>query len=76
VVDSQHVAEQLLDGAQIGAALQEVAGERVPKGVRADAESRAATRHVARDQALHAAARQPASPRIHKHRIAFLSCDF
>ena len=34
------VAEKLLDGAQVGAALQKVRGERMPDRVRADAEAR------------------------------------
>src|SRR5580765_4219700 len=41
------VAEELLDGAQVGAALQEVRRERVPERVRADAEPRTGGRHVA-----------------------------
>ena len=43
-----HVAEQLLDGPQVGAVLQQVRRERVPQRVRADAEARAAPGHVAR----------------------------
>ena len=48
--------EKFLDGAKIGAALEQVRGERVPQGVRADPEPRAAQADVARDQPLHAPA--------------------
>src|SRR5262249_3096878 len=41
------VAEELLNRTQVGPAFQQMRGERVPQGVRADAESRAARRHVA-----------------------------
>ena len=61
-----HVTQQLLDRAQIGAALEQMAGERVTQRVRADPEARAAPRDVARHETLHAAAGQPRAPRIHE----------
>ena len=57
------VAEQFLDRAQVGAALEQVRGKRVPQRVRADAEARAAQRDVAAHQPMHAARRSAASPR-------------
>ncbi len=56
------VAEQLLNRAQIGAALEQVRRERVPQRVRADAEARAARRHVPPHQPVDAARRQPRRP--------------
>ena len=53
------VAEQLLNGAQIRAPFQQMGGERMPQRVRADAESRAALRHVLPDQPIDASRRQP-----------------
>ena len=54
------MAEQLLNRAQVGAALQQVRRERVPQRVRTDAEPRAARRHVAPHQPIDAADGQPA----------------
>ena len=65
-----NVPEQLLDRAQIGAALQQVRGEGMPERVRADAEARAAGRDVACDEALHAAPREPCAARGDEQRIA------
>src|SRR5258705_13209772 len=45
-------------------------GERMPQGVRTDAEARAAAAAVLRNEALHAAARQPAAPRVDKQRVS------
>ena len=41
------VPQQLLNGAQVGAALQQVRGERVPQRMRADAGLQGELRHVA-----------------------------
>ena len=61
-----HVAEQLLDGAEVGAPLEQVRGERVSQRVRANPESRTAARDVARDEPRHASTRQPRPAGIHK----------
>src|ERR1019366_7769353 len=53
------VAEQLLDGAQVGAALEEMRRERVTQGVRTDAEPRAARRDVAPYETVHAPDGEP-----------------
>ena len=55
------VAEQFLDGAQIGARLQQVRRERMPQRVRADAEAQAAalTYRVTRRCTLRAVSRPP-----------------
>ena len=58
------VAEQLLDGPEVGAALQQVRRERVTQGVRADSQSRAALRDVPPQQAVDAASGQPAAAGI------------
>ena len=65
------MAEQLLNGAQVGAALQQVGRERVPERVRADAHARAARGNVAPHQAVHASDRQSPAAVIHEQRFAF-----
>ena len=63
------VAEQLLDRAQVGAALQQMGRERVAQRVRADAHARAALRDVAPQQAIDAAAGQPRPAIVDEERI-------
>ncbi len=60
------VPEQLLDGAQVGASLQQVRGKRVAQRVRADAEPRAACSDVAADQTIDAARAQPGAAEVHE----------
>ena len=49
------MAEQFLDRPQVGAALQQMRGEGMPQGVRADAEPRAARRDIAPHEPVDAA---------------------
>ena len=64
------VAEQFLNRAQVGAALQQVRRERMPQRVRADAGPRAARRHVAPHQPVDAPHGQPPAAIVHEQRIA------
>src|SRR5262245_29178270 len=63
------VSEQLLDRPQIGAALEQVRGERVTQRVRADPELGAALRDVLPDEAVDAPRRQSLSLVVQKERI-------
>jgi hypothetical protein len=63
-----HVAEQFLNGPQVGACLQQMRGKRVSQRVRTDPESRAAARNVARYQPLYAPAGQSPTARVYKKR--------
>ena len=67
-----HVTEELLDGAQVGASLQQVRGERMPQCVRTDAEPRAAGRDVTRHETLHAATGEAGAAEIEKQRLSAL----
>src|SRR5215207_2865025 len=67
------VAEELLDGPQIGALLQQVTRKRMPQRVRTDAEARAAARDVSRDETLHTSPRQASAPGVEKYGIG--PCD-
>ena len=64
------VAEQLLDGPEIGAALQQVRRERMAQRVRADAGPLRAVRDVAPHQPIDAAAAQAGAAIVHEQRIA------
>ena len=64
------VAEQLLNRAQVGAALQQVRRKRMAQRVRADAEPRAARGDVAADQPIDAADAQPRPAVVHEQRLA------
>jgi hypothetical protein len=56
------VAEEFLDGAQVGAGLQQVGGEGVTQGVGADAVLGAGAQHVPMDDAADAArSKRPAA---------------
>ena len=63
------MAEQLLDRAQVGAALQQMGRERVAQRVGADAHARAALRDVAPQQAIDAAAGQPRAAVVDEQRV-------
>ena len=67
-----HVPEQLLDRAQVGASLEQVRGEGVSQRVRADAESRAARRDVARDETLHASPGEAGAAEVEEERLSAL----
>ena len=62
------VAEQLLDGAQVGAGAEQVGGEAVAQRVRADLAGDAAGQRVGVDEARHRAHRQPAAAPVQEHR--------
>src|SRR5947207_14521424 len=64
------VAEKLLNGAQIGAALQQVRRERMPQRVRTDPRARAARGDVTPHEAIDAAHGEPRAAVVHKQRIA------
>ena len=63
------VAEQFLDAAHVGAALQQVRRKRVAQRVRRDAEPRAAERDVLAHQPVHAARREPLSAVVDEQRM-------
>src|SRR5262249_27934907 len=67
-----HVAQQFLNGAQVGARLQQMGGKRGPQRVRADPESRAAARHVTCHQPLYAPAGQSSAPCVDKERCPII----
>ena len=56
------VSQQLLDGPQVGAALQQVRRKRMSERVRADAQARAALRDISAQEAIHAAASEARPP--------------
>src|SRR5687768_9625799 len=58
------VAEQLLDGAQVGAALQEMRRERMTQRMRADAALSGELRHVFAQQTIDTAPREPRAAEI------------
>ncbi len=64
------MTEQLLNHAEIGAALQQVRRKRVAQRVRADPGSGARGRHVAADDAVDAAHGEAAAPVVDEERIA------
>jgi hypothetical protein len=64
------VPEQFLNGAQVGAALKEVGGERMPERVRADAQACAARGDVAAHQAVDASDGQTSAAVVHEQRLA------
>ena len=63
------VSQQLLDGAQVGSALQQMRGKRVAQRVRADAHPGAALGHVATKQPVDAAIGQPRAAVVDEQRI-------
>src|SRR5678816_3741363 len=63
------VAEQFLDRAQVGTALEQMRREGVPQRVRADPEPRTAQTDVAGHQPLHASARQAGTPEVNEQRV-------
>src|SRR5215208_1399869 len=65
-----HVAEELLDRAQVSAAFEQVRRKRMPQGVRADPEPSATGRHVTCDQSLDAAASQTRPAKVDEQRLA------
>src|SRR5262245_17293486 len=64
------VTEQLLNGAQVGAALQQMRGKRMTKRMRTDAQAAAAQRHIAPHQAVYAPAAQARAAIVDEQRIA------
>ena len=64
------VTEQFLDGAQVGAPLQQMRGKRMAQRVRADAEAQAAARDITRHQPVHAARGEASAPIVHEQRLA------
>lgn len=64
-----HVAEQFLDRAQVGAALQQVRRKRMPQRMRRDAEARAARRDVLGNEALDAPPAEARAAEIHEQRV-------
>src|SRR5918993_1762371 len=62
------VAEQLLDRAQVGAALEQVRGKRVAQRVRADAEPGAALPHVLAHESIDAPRREAVSLVVQEQR--------
>ena len=64
------VPEQLLDGAQVAAALDEVRGERVAQRVRADPVGQAVRRGVAADDVEHALPRDAPAAVVQHQRVA------
>ncbi len=64
------MAEQLLDRAQVGAALQQVGGEGVAQGVRMDAGGERRPVDVAVDQAAYRAHSEPPTAIVQKDRLA------
>ncbi len=63
------VAEEFLDGAQVGAAIEQVGGEGVAQGVRGDVLEDAGLQQPRFEVALDAARRQPAAAMIDKERL-------
>ena len=61
------MAEQLLDHAQIGAALEQVGGARMAERVRVQIGTTCAEHAVAAHELLHGANRQPATTARHEH---------
>src|SRR6185503_18392777 len=68
-----HVAEQLLDRAQIGAALEQVRRKRMPQRVRADPEARAARGDISGDEPLHTPPGQTCPPKVDEQRFGLSS---
>jgi len=64
------VAEQLLNRAQVGAALQQVGRERVTQRMRADARTGTACSDIAPNKAIDTAGRQTSAPIVDKQRLA------
>ncbi len=60
------VAEEFLDGAQVGAGLEQVGGEGVAQGVRADAMLSAGAQQMAMDDAADAAGGEGAAAGVQK----------
>ncbi len=63
------VTEQVLNYAQVGAALQEVGGEGVSQGVRRDGLINAGLEGVFHDDAVHRAGRKPGCLAAHEERV-------
>ena len=70
------VTEKFLNRAQVGATLQQMCGERVPQGVRADASTCTACSDIAPHEAIDAPHGQSSPAIVHEKRIAAssLSC--
>src|SRR5689334_243467 len=66
--------EQLLDGAQVGAALQEMRCERMPERMRTDAALGGEAIDVLPEQAIDAPPGQPRAAIVDEQRIARLRC--
>src|ERR1051325_2186462 len=69
------VAEQFLNGTQIGAALEQMRRERMPERVRADSHPLARRRDVLAADAIDAARSQPSAAKVHEQRISVRSTD-